>query len=176
MGAMVGGVVAHVVHPFNGPTAETVGSFALVGMGAFFAGAIRAPITSILIIFEMTGDYAIILPLMISNMISYTIAARLQPTPIYDALLEQDEVPMPKHDARLDLRTMTVEQAMRPAEVPIELNGPVLFADQSLDLALLELGRHSIREVPVVRRASPNDVIGTLSLEDVSASVTERDE
>jgi CIC family chloride channel protein len=176
MGAMVGGVVAHVVHPFNGPTAETVGSFALVGMGAFFAGAIRAPITSILIIFEMTGDYAIILPLMISNMISYTIAARLQPTPIYDALLEQDEVPMPKHNARLDLRTMTVEQAMRPAEVPIALNGPALFADQSLDLALLEFGRRSIREAPVVRRASPNDAIGMLSLEDISASVTERDE
>jgi hypothetical protein len=52
----------------------------------------------------------------------------------------------------------------------------VLFADQSLDLALLEFGRRSIREAPVVRRASPNEVIGTLSLEDVSASVTERDE
>ena len=74
MGAMLGGAVAHLVHPIAGPTAETVGSFALVGMGAFFAGAIRAPITSILIIFEMTGDYAIILPLMISNIISYTVA------------------------------------------------------------------------------------------------------
>ena len=58
MGAMLGGSVAHLVHPFAGPTPDIVGSFALVGMGAFFAGAIRAPITSILIIFEMTGDYA----------------------------------------------------------------------------------------------------------------------
>ena len=82
-------------------------------MGAFFAGAIRAPITSILIIFEMTGDYAIILPLMISNVISYTVAVRLHPVPIYDALLQQDGVPMPEHQTHRDLRALTVEQAMR---------------------------------------------------------------
>ena len=82
-------------------------------MGAFFAGAIRAPITSILIIFEMTGDYAIILPLMISNVISYTVAVRLHPVPIYDALLRQDGVPMPEHQTTRDLRGLTVEQAMR---------------------------------------------------------------
>jgi CIC family chloride channel protein len=172
MGAMLGGAVAHLVHPFAGPTAETVGSFALVGMGAFFAGAIRAPITSILIIFEMTGDYAIILPLMISNMISYTVAARLQPVPIYDALLKQDGVPMPEHGARSDLRTMTVEQAMRPVESPFEWSGPVVFPDQPLDLVLLEFGRRSIRETPVATRTNPGQAIGMLSLEDISAAVT----
>ena len=118
VGAMMGGVVAHLVHPFAGPTVEGVGSFALVGMGAFFAGAIRAPITSILIIFEMTGDYAIILPLMISNVISYTVATRLHPVPIYDALLRQDGVPMPEHDTHRDLRALTVEQSMR-TDVPV---------------------------------------------------------
>jgi CIC family chloride channel protein len=171
MGAMLGGTVAHIVHPFAGPTTEIVGSFALVGMGAFFAGAIRAPITSILIIFEMTGDYAIILPLMISNMISYSIASWLQPVPIYDALLKQDGVPMPEHAARHDLRTMTVEQAMRPAEPAGEGVGPVLFPDQSLDFALLELGRHAIREASVVDRADVRKVVGVVSLEDISATV-----
>jgi CIC family chloride channel protein len=171
MGAMLGGAVAHLVHPFAGPSTDIVGSFALVGMGAFFAGAIRAPITSILIIFEMTGDYAIILPLMISNVISYTVAARLQPVPVYDALLGQDGVAVPDHETRRDLRTMTVEYAMRPPGLPMEPNGPVVFSDQSLDLALLELGRHSIREAPVVARASPGEVIGVLSLEDISAAI-----
>ena len=61
----------------------------------------------------MTGDYAIILPLMISNVISYTVAARLHPVPIYDALLRQDGVPMPEHQTHRDLRGLTVEQAMR---------------------------------------------------------------
>src|SRR5262249_34899644 len=171
MGAMLGGTVAHLVHPFAGPTTDIVGSFALVGMGAFFAGAIRAPITSILIIFEMTGDYAIILPLMISNMISYSVAARLHPVPIYDAPLKQGGVPMREPAARHDLRTMTVEQAMRPTEAPGELPGPVLFPDQSLDFALLELGRHAIQEASVVDRATADKVVGVVSLEDIAAMV-----
>jgi CIC family chloride channel protein len=171
MGAMLGGAVAHLVHPFAGPMPETVGSFALVGMGALFAGAIRAPITSILIIFEMTGDYAIILPLMISNIISYTVAARLQPVPIYDALLRQDGVVMPEHQTHRDLRAMTVEQAMRTVPAADRAGVDVVFADQSLDLALLELGRRSIREAAVVSRDNPSQMIGMLSLEDIAAAI-----
>jgi CIC family chloride channel protein len=172
MGAMLGGAVAHLVHPIAGPTPETVGSFALVGMGALFAGAIRAPITSILIIFEMTGDYAIILPLMISNIISYTVAARLQPVPIYDALLRQDGVMMPEHQVQRDLRAMTVEQAMRSVPAADRAEAHVVFADQSLDLAMLELGRRSIREAAVVSRDNPSQMIGMLSLEDIAAAIT----
>jgi chloride channel protein, CIC family len=225
MGAMLGGSVAHLVHPFSGPTSEMVGSFALVGMGAFFAGAIRAPITSILIIFEMTGDYAIILPLMISNVISYTVAARLHPVPIYEALLQQDGVPMPEHQTHRELRAMTVEQAMRTDVLFARLDEPMgnvaarleaavtralpvvddagrlqgivgrreveragadqtltllmtqqdlitLFPDQSLDLALLKLGKHSVRQAPVVSREAPDHVVGMLSLEDVSAAMS----
>lgn len=55
---------------------------------------------------------------MISNVISYTVAARLHPVPIYDALLRQDGVPMPDHETHHDLRGMTVEQAMR-TDVPV---------------------------------------------------------
>jgi len=224
IGATLGGSVAHLVHPFAGPSAEIVGSFALVGMGAFFAGAIRAPITSILIIFEMTGDYAIILPLMISNVISYTVAARLHPVPIYDALLRQDGVPMPEHQTHRDLRALTVEQAMRTDLPIVRLQEPVgevakrldttdaralavvddegrlqgvvgrrelalagssgrsiadvarrdvvtVFPDQSLDLALLKLGRYSVRQALVVDREVPTLVVGMLSLEDISAAV-----
>jgi CIC family chloride channel protein len=175
MGAMLGGSVAHLVHPFARPTPEIVGSFALVGMGAFFAGAIRAPITSILIIFEMTGDYAIILPLMISNVISYTVAAQLHHVPIYEALLEQDGVPMPDHQTHRSLRVITVEQAMRAAPSPVHAGEPAVYADQSLDLALLHLGRHSLREAPVVSRHAPEHVVGVLSLEDISAAVGKSD-
>jgi chloride channel protein, CIC family len=171
MGAMVGGSVAHLVHPFAGPTAETVGSFALVGMGAFFAGAIRAPITSILIIFEMTGDYAIILPLMISNVISYTVASWFQPVPIYDALLKQDGVPMPEHQTSRDLRSISVEQAMRAPGPDAVASETVLYPDQSLDAAMLALGKHSLREAPVVSREQPQRVVGRLSLEDISMAL-----
>ena len=175
MGAMLGGSVAHLVHPFAGPTPEIVGSFALVGMGAFFAGAIRAPITSILIIFEMTGDYAIILPLMISNVISYTVASRLHRVPIYEALLKQDGVPMPDHQTHRDLRAITVEQAMRTDSSAVRPGEPVVFVDQSLDLALLHLGRHSLREAHVVTRHEPQRAVGALSLEDIAAAVGKSD-
>ena len=72
-----------------------VGAFALVGMGAVFAGIVRAPITSVLIIFEMTGSYGLILPLMIASMTCYVFARRWRPMPIYEALLEQDGIVLP---------------------------------------------------------------------------------
>jgi CIC family chloride channel protein len=69
-----------------------IGAFALVGMGAVFSGIIRAPMTSVLIIIEMTSGYSLILPLMIANMTAYGLARYLRPTPIYEALLEQDGI------------------------------------------------------------------------------------
>jgi CIC family chloride channel protein len=72
------------------------GAFALVGMGAVFAGIVRAPITSIVMIFEMTNNYSIILPLMAANVTSFAVARRLVPAPIYDALLEQDGIHLPR--------------------------------------------------------------------------------
>jgi len=59
---------------------------------AVFAGVVRAPITSVLIIFEMTGSYGLILPLMIANMSAYALARHYRPTPIYEALIEQDGI------------------------------------------------------------------------------------
>jgi CIC family chloride channel protein len=64
-------------------------------MGAVFAGIIRAPMTSVLIIFEMTGSYGLILPLMIANMSAYGLARHWRSVPIYEALLLQDGVSLP---------------------------------------------------------------------------------
>jgi CIC family chloride channel protein len=71
---------------------DDVGAFALVGMGAVFSATVRAPMTSVLIIVEMTSGYSLILPLMIANMSAYVIARRWRPEPIYEALLAQDGV------------------------------------------------------------------------------------
>lgn len=95
MGAMLGGVLGHLdVFVLNHDSGQ-LGAFALVGMGAMFAGVIRAPITSVLIIFEMTGSYGLVLPLMLANAISYMLATRLRPVPIYEALLAQDGITLP---------------------------------------------------------------------------------
>ena len=95
IGAMLGGAVGYVdVAVFHHPT-EEIGAFAVVGMGAVFAGIIRAPMTSILIIFEMTGGYGLVLPLMVANMTAYALARNWRRTPIYEALLLQDGNELP---------------------------------------------------------------------------------
>ena len=102
IGAMLGGTVGYIdVAVFHHPT-EEIGAFAVVGMGAVFAGIIRAPMTSVLIIFEMTGGYGLVLPLMVANMTSYALARHYQQTPIYDALLEQDGIVLPRGKPVID--------------------------------------------------------------------------
>jgi len=114
IGGMLGGAVgfadvALFLHP-----PETIGAFALVGMGAVFAGIIRAPMTSVLIIFEMTGSYGLILPLMIANMTAYALARHWRHTAIYEALLLQDGAALP-HGKPI---TSEESAAELPGEVP----------------------------------------------------------
>jgi CIC family chloride channel protein len=98
MGAMLGGAVGYIdVTVFHHP-ADAIGAFAVVGMGAVFAGIVRAPMTSVLIIFEMTGGYGLVVPLMIANMSAFALARYWRPVPIYEALLAQDGISLPHGD------------------------------------------------------------------------------
>jgi CIC family chloride channel protein len=92
MGAMLGGAFGSLDRTIFGHGTETLSAFALVGMGATFCATIRAPMTSVLIIVELTSGYGLILPLMIANMSAYALARYLRPKPIYEALLAQDGV------------------------------------------------------------------------------------
>ena len=92
MGGMLGGAVGYIDVAVFHHSADAIGAFAVVGMGAVFAGIVRAPMTSILIIFEMTGGYGLILPLMIANMSAFALARHWRHTPVYEALLEQDGI------------------------------------------------------------------------------------
>ena len=99
MGAMLGGAVGYLdVIVFHHST-DAIGAFAVVGMGAVFAGIVRAPMTSVLIVFEMTGGYGMVLPLMIANMTAYALARHWRPVSVYEALLEQDGIHLPHHGA-----------------------------------------------------------------------------
>jgi CIC family chloride channel protein len=95
MGGMLGGAVGYIdVTVFHHST-DAIGAFAVVGMGAVFAGIVRAPMTSILIVFEMTGGYGLVLPLMIANMSAFALARYWREVPVYDALLAQDGIVLP---------------------------------------------------------------------------------
>ena len=111
IGGMLGGVVGVLASVALGSSGTQPGAFVLVGMGAVFAGIVRAPITSIVIIFEMTNNYSVILPLMAANITSYAVARRLSPTPIYDALLMQDGFHLP-HPSGHPLRQVRTAAAM----------------------------------------------------------------
>lgn len=95
IGSMLGGSLGTVAHNLFPAHTAGSGAYALVGMGAAFAGIVRAPMTSVLMIFEMTQDYAVIVPLMISNLVSLFISSRLQREPIYEALAVQDGIHLP---------------------------------------------------------------------------------
>jgi len=95
IGGMLGGTVGYVYVTVLHHSGDSIGAFALVGMGAVFAGIIRAPMTSVLIIFEMTGSYGLILPLMIANMTAYGLARHWRSVPVYEALLLQDGITLP---------------------------------------------------------------------------------
>ncbi len=83
MGSMLGGSFGILVHSAFPALTAPAGAYALVGMGGVFAGMAQAPITGIIIIFEMTGDYKVILPLMVVCVISALVARGLYPESIY---------------------------------------------------------------------------------------------
>ncbi len=102
MGAMLGGAVGYLDVIVFHHSADSIGAFAVVGMGAVFAGIVRAPMTSVLIIFEMTGGYGLVLPLMIANMSAFALARHWRHTPIYEALLAQDDIYLPHGGGTVD--------------------------------------------------------------------------
>jgi CIC family chloride channel protein len=88
-------------------------------MGTAFAGIVRVPMTSVIMIFEVTRDYSIIVPLMISNLVSFFISRKLQPEPIYEALSRQDGIHLPGGEARAREGAFRVAHAMHPADDPV---------------------------------------------------------
>ena len=168
IGGMLGGAIGYVdVALFDHPHAA-VASFALVGMGAVFAGIIRAPITSVLIIIEMTGGYSLILPLMIANMSAFGLARSLRPTPIYDALLEQDGVhlqPQPVVLDTIDAMTLDAFPAVDRDFVSFypKLSGSALLKDSA------GAGRQEV--FPVLD--ADEKLVGIVTLEDLTILAAE---
>jgi CIC family chloride channel protein len=154
LGAMLGGVVGNVANRFFPHTVGTPGAYALVGMGTAFAGIVRAPMTSVLMIFEITRDYAVIVPLMISNLVSLFISAKLQPKPIYDELAHQDGLHLPSGESRQQETQRRVHHAMREAT-------EVFQVDTTVEEALARARSSEFRAWPVSDR---NGVIGVVSL------------
>ena len=168
IGAMLGGAVGQVAHTLLPDYTASAGAYALVGMGAAFAGIVRTPMTSVIMIFEVTRDYSIIVPLMIANLCSFLVSRRFQPVPIYQALQKQEGIEMPSEEDRAE--PLLVEQAMRPTLVdptvtPLGPPGEFVHPDDSLDLALRRLGASGRDELPVLNRVGLRQ-IGVIGRQD----------
>jgi chloride channel protein, CIC family len=112
IGAMLGGAVGSVEHHFFPGLTGTVGTYALVGMGVFFAGFLRTPITSVFMVIEVSGSYTAILPIMIANMVAYLISRTYQKVPLFDILARQDGLILPSIEEEREQVPLTVEIAM----------------------------------------------------------------
>ena len=114
MGAMLGGSVAMLEQQLFPAIGVPVGAYALVGMGALFAGILRAPMTSVFMILEVSGNYSIILPVIICNTISYLISRGFQEVPLFDLLSRQDGLDLPSLEEGREQEILRVEDAMHP--------------------------------------------------------------
>jgi CIC family chloride channel protein len=113
---MLGGIVGTLANNFFPGYVASPGAYALVGMGTAFAGIVRAPMTSVVMSFETTRDYSVIVPLMISNLVSFFISSRFQGEPIYEVLAHQDGIHLPSAHSRSLEGQRQVFQSMKPAE------------------------------------------------------------
>lgn len=112
MGAILGGIVGTTAHSLWPEVALNPGAYAIVGMAAVFAGAARAPITAVLIVFEMSGDYKLILPLMLATVLSTLLAELLFKESIYTLKLKLKGITLERgRDVDL-LQSVTVEEVM----------------------------------------------------------------
>lgn len=153
IGAMLGGAVGTFAHHWLPTLTALPGAYALVGMGAVFAGVVRTPMTSVLMIFEMTQDYAIIVPLMIANLVSLFIASRLQKEPIYEALADQDGIHLPTLADKREKEERHLLHLVRAAPEPLP-------ASMSAQAALEHVTAQNARTFMV---ADQRGVIGVLN-------------
>ena len=148
IGAMLGASVGGAEHVLFPHLTGSPGTYALVGMGVLFAGFLRAPMTSVFMVLEVSGNYSIILPVLIANTFAYLISRGLQPTSIFDVLTRQDGLELPSMEEQREEGTLRVEDAMRPASRAVL--DTVLNAHESLD-QVLQCWDAKLPEVRLVR-------------------------
>jgi CIC family chloride channel protein len=129
IGAMLGAATGGIEHLLLPRLAGSVGTYALVGMGVLFAAFLRAPLTSVFMVLEVSGNYSIIIPVILANTIAYLISRSLQPTPIFELLTRQDGLMLPSMEEQRDAGVLRVEDAMRA------YGGPIVESDELADIA-----------------------------------------
>src|SRR5437764_11510503 len=122
MGSMLGGAYGRVAHQLLPHLAAASGAYGLVGMGAVFAAAARAPITAVIIVFELTGDYDIILPLMFAVVVATALSSRVTRDTIYTLKLRRRGIDIDAPGRRRLLARTAVAEAMGSPPRPLHVD------------------------------------------------------
>lgn len=166
IGAMLGGVIGTVAHNlFPGETAS-MGAYVLVGMAAVFSGTARAPITAIIMLFEMTMDYRIILPLMIAVVISTIVARSIKRDGIYTTKLVRRGIDIGQLEQSSPLKGVKVGEVM-------EKNFPSVLPTLTVNELINRLRRSEYNGIPVVN--DEGELVGMVTNSDVEAALSRGD-
>lgn len=128
MGAMLGGAVGAATREIAPDLVASTGSFALVGMGTLFAGMLRVPLTAVFMIVEISGNYSIVIAVLVSNVIAYVVSRRFQPRGLFESVAEQDGLLLPSMEEVREQPVLRVEDAMRGG-ASVVLLGEMTIAD-----------------------------------------------
>jgi CIC family chloride channel protein len=137
IGAMLGAAVGTFEKIYFPHLTGSIGSYALVGMGVLFAAFLRAPLTSVFMVLEVSGNYSIVLPVILANTIAYVISRVTQPVPIFEELNHQDGLYLPSMEELREESNLRLEDALEPVTVPI-LQGSETIADTIKSFAQYE--------------------------------------
>lgn len=162
MGAMLGGAFGQIVHQFLPDITAPVGAYALIGMAAFFSGAAHAPVTAILILFEMTGNYQIILPLMLTTVMGTLISRLISRESIYTLKLSRRGIHLQQGQDIDVMQGVTVGEVMTTDVDVVSLN-------MSLDELAKKFAQTRHHGFPVVD--SSGALAGVVSIQDLDLAL-----
>ncbi len=169
MGAMLGGSFGHLVNTWFPTMTAPAGAYALVGMVAFFAGAAHAPLTSIILAIELTGNYTLILPIMLAAVTSTLVTSSIHPHSMYTMKLAQRGIKVrrsePGHELDI-METITVGEAMRTPVETVPLTMPLIKLIEKFD-------QSNYRGFPVV--TEDGELMGIVSIKDLDNAITSDD-
>ncbi|MGF6975627.1 CIC family chloride channel protein [Paraburkholderia sp. JPY465] len=161
VGAAVGSLFGQGMHALWPHATSAAYAYAMVGMGAFLAGATQAPLMAILMIFEMTLSYQVVLPLMVSCVVAYFIARAIGKTSMYEITLRRNR----EEQERTRLRATQMGELIRPAQTVVPPNATVH------DMTRVFL------EYPVKYLYVANDsgaFLGVVALKDITSDLLDR--
>lgn len=147
VGAMLGTAVGSLQQIWLPHLTGPIGSYTLAGMGVLFAAFLRAPLTSVFMVLEVSGNYSIVAPVILANTVAYLIARNFDPVPIFEAFTRQDGLDLPSMEEMREEDRLHVEDAL-DLESDIE--------DSATQIPLLPASL-PIREVLSEAAASPSD-------------------